>query len=208
VFLYQTPIPRVAIPLAVYERRIKPKERSSYSVVSEWVTAEQTVHYEYDMRFEAENPSVPQVELKFSAVLQNLLAVFEDRQRETAKFGVVPFVLGKNGPPQGMSGGSTTNPFVVPLLAFSLPDAIDADSGAFSIKPFRVEHFGMIGVSGRLKSLSRGAFELSMKFLAEENPAINVACTSRFRPWTGQLLSAEGTYAGTDGTLRFKIVRR
>jgi len=208
VFLFQVPIPRVAIPPSVYERRIKPKERSSYSVVSDWTTSEQTVHYEYDMKFQAENPSVPQTELKFSAVLENLLAVFEDRKRETAKFGVVPFILGKNGPPQGMSGGSTTNPFVVPLLAFSLPPAIDGDSGQFSMKPFRVEHFGSLAVTGKVESLSRNEYALSMSFRAEGDALTTVSCKSRFRPWTGQLVGAEGMYTGPDGTLKFKIIRR
>lgn len=208
MFLYQVPIPRVAIPPTLYERRIKPKERSAYSVVSDWTTSELTVHYEYDMKFQAENPSAPQTELKFSAVLENLLAVFEDRKRKTAKFGVVPFILGKNGPPEGMSGGSTTNPFVVPLLAFSLPPSIDADSGQFSMKPFRVEHFSTLGVTGKVESISRNEYALSMSFHAEGDAVTAITCKSRFRPWTGQLLGAEGTYTGADGTLKFKIVRR
>lgn len=204
--LLQVPVVRFPIPPAIYQRQLKPGERTSYSVEGDWTGPEGPVRYEYDMRFEVERPSVQKIELQYQAVLTNLRTHFPDREMRIPKFGVVPFYLAKSGAPLGMSGGSTTNPFVMPLLGLTLPTEVSQATGSFTLEPFRVEHVGTMKGTGRLIAIRKSGIEIAYEFTSQNSETpVRVVGRSLFRPVSGQLLRSEGTYSGPDWNGTFKI---
>lgn len=205
--LYQVPVVHVPIPPVLFQRAIRPGEKSSFSVVSDWTTTSGTVHYEYEMRLETEKPSAPKVEFQVNAVMLNLFSAIDGQEKRIPKFGVVPFILEQKGIPKGMSGGPGTNQFVVPLLSLSIPTEVDP-TGSFKIAQVHVDHFGDVYGAGKLLSIARSGIDAQIKLNMAGDLASSIEYKCTFRPMNGQLLRAEGTYTSSDGTLKFEIKRR
>lgn len=155
------PMPRFALPMACYQRAIRPGQAVRYEVKSQWDSNNGKATYAYRMTLSTEKPKEKKTAYLVVAKLTDLDAEFDGTPNHKDDFGVIPFVLTESGGPARMGAGGTITTFAVPLLSLTLPSELPNERGQYAIPPFDIVDLGSVSGRGALTGAAHRTLHLT-----------------------------------------------
>ncbi len=198
----QTPEPSV-------ERKFKAKSQESFRVELTTFGKEEQVRHDYTMVLKYGPQPGADGEWPVDVVLTNLTSLVAGKEIKQMNFGSMTIAMGATGAPKLLTFLSTTLPFSLPLLAFSLPDTDALSFDYVSPTYDRV-------ISFRGPATVKPGVEMTVSTSARLHIAGEPRDDSMFRKFSmtsvfdrkdGSLTKANGKYVANDGTVNYRLTR-